>query len=77
MGTSGFVRASSIPHFERWATVVHTFWPLMIQSSPSRSARIASPATSEPADGSLNIWHQTSSPEKMRGRRSRFISSVP
>ena len=30
----------------------------MIQRSPSRSARVVSPARSEPAPGSLNSWHQ-------------------
>ena len=44
-----------------WASVVHTFWPLTIHSSPSRSARVARPATSDPAPGSLNSWHQISS----------------
>jgi hypothetical protein len=42
-----------------------------------RSSRVASPATSEPAPGSLNIWHQMYSPEKIRGRSSFFISSLP
>jgi hypothetical protein len=32
---------------------------------------------SEPALGSLKSWHQMSSPEKMRGSSSRFISSLP
>ena len=74
---SGSVRASSIPHRDRWARVVHTFWPFTIHSSPSRTARHARPATSEPAPGSLKSWHQTSSPVN-RGRRYRcFCSSVP
>ena len=76
MGTSGFVRASSMPQLERCATVVQTFWPFTIQSSPSRTARVARPATSEPALGSLNIWHQMSSPEKIRGSRRFFCSSL-
>ena len=76
-GTSGLVRHSSIPHFERCATVVHTFWPLTTHSSPSRTARVARPATSEPAPGSLNSWHQISWLHAS-GRSSRcFISSVP
>ena len=61
MGASGSVRASSRPHLATWARVVHTFWPLTTHSSPSRSARVLSAARSEPAPGSLNIWHQISS----------------
>ena len=38
--------------------LLHTFCPLMIQRSPSRTARVVSPARSEPAPGSLNSWHQ-------------------
>ena len=61
----------------QWATVVQTFWPLTTHSSPSRTARVARLATSEPAPGSLNSWHQISSPVN-RGRRYRFFcSSVP
>ena len=52
-GTSGFDRTSSIPHFEMCARLVQTFCPLTTHESPSRTARIASPATSEPAPGSL------------------------
>ncbi len=71
------MRASSMPQRERCATVVHTFWPFTTQSSPSRTARVERPATSEPAPGSLKSWHHTSSPEKMRGSNAFFISSVP
>ena len=67
-GCSGSVRATSIPHRDRWASVVHTFWPLTIHSSPSRTARVDRLATSEPAPGSLNSWHQISSPVNS-GRR--------
>jgi hypothetical protein len=48
--------------------VVHTFCPFTTHSSPSRSARVDSPATSEPAPGSLKSWHQISS-EVNSGRR--------
>ena len=68
LGTSGFVRAMISPKDEMCASVVHTFWPLSSHSSPSRSARVERPATSEPAPGSLNSWHQISSLSK-RGRR--------
>ena len=66
LGTSGSVRASSTPNSERWAQVFHTFWPVTSQSSPSRSARVASEARSEPAPGSLNSWHHRSSLRTMR-----------
>ncbi|OPZ01146.1 MAG: hypothetical protein BWZ09_02785 [Alphaproteobacteria bacterium ADurb.BinA305] len=42
----------------------------MTQSSPSRSARVRRPATSEPADGSEKSWHQISSP-RSAGRTKR------
>ena len=41
----------------RCAHVVHTFWPVITQVSPSRTARVASDARSEPAPGSLKSWH--------------------
>ena len=36
-----------------------------------------SPARSEPAPGSLNSWHHTSSPRSIGGRKRCFCSSVP
>ena len=65
---SGSVRTTSRPHLERWASVVHTFWPLTIHSSPSWTPFDDSPAKSEPEPGSENSWHQTSSPVNS-GRR--------
>ena len=58
----------SSPSLEYWAALVHTFWPRMSQPSPSRIARVCSPARSLPAAGSLKSWHQMSSPRSM-GRR--------
>ncbi len=66
--TVGSVRASSTPKSDRWAHVVHTFWPVTRHSSPSRSALVASEARSLPAPGSLNSWHHTSSLRTMGGR---------
>ena len=40
-------------------------------------ARVRKPARSEPAPGSLNSWHHTSSPRNSAGRYRRFCSSVP
>ncbi len=68
LGASGSVRAISMPNRARWARVVHTFWPFTRHSSPSRTAMVASEATSDPAPGSLNSWHQISSPVNS-GRR--------
>ena len=76
-GTEGSVRARSIPHFARWARLVQTFWPLTTHSSPSRTARVDKPATSEPAPGSLNIWHQISWLVASGRSRRRRCSSVP
>ena len=57
LGTSGSVRAISMPRSAVWPSEVHTFWPLTIHSSPSLTARVVRPARSEPAPGSLNSWH--------------------
>ena len=57
--------------------MVHTFWPVTIQRSPSRSARVASDARSEPAPGSLNSWHHFSSLRTIGGRKRSRCSSVP
>ncbi len=61
LGAAGSVRARQMPNSERWAQVVQTFCPVRTHSSPSRTARVASEARSEPAPGSLNSWHQRSS----------------
>ena len=53
LGTSGLVRVSRMIHLASWAIVVHIFAPLITHSSPSRTARVVSDATSEPTSGSL------------------------
>ncbi len=55
----------------------HTFWPLMIQRSPSRTARVLSPARSDPAPGSLNSWHHPTRPSRIGGTRRSIWSGVP
>ena len=65
---SGLVRTTSRPNRDRWASVVHTFWPLTIHSSPSFTPFDDRPAKSLPLPGSLNSWHQISSPVNS-GRR--------
>ena len=59
------------------ATEVHTFCPFTVQTSPSRTARVASPARSDPAPGSLNSWHQISSPVHSGRSQRCFCSGVP
>ena len=76
-GTSGSVRARRMAQSLCWASEVHTFCPFTTQVSPSGSARVRRPARSDPAPGSLNSWHQTSSPRRMARRWSDFCSSVP
>jgi hypothetical protein len=47
------VRASTNTQSDQCASEVHTFWPVISQSSPSGSARVATLARSDPALGSL------------------------
>ena len=56
LGTAGSVRATRMAMLACCACDVHTFCPLTIQSSPSRTARVAAAARSDPAPGSLNNW---------------------
>ncbi len=77
LGTSQSVRATRMPMSAWSALVFHTFWPLTIQSSPSRTAVVLSPARSEPAVGSLNSWHQEISPVTVGRRNRSFTSSDP
>ena len=77
LGTSGSVRASSIPMSAFWPLEVHTFWPFTIHSSPSRTARVWRPARSEPAEGSLNSWHHDWRPVTMSRTYRSICSWVP
>ena len=52
-GASRLVRASTKHQSAQWACDVHTFWPSITHSPPSRSARVWMLARSEPALGSL------------------------
>ena len=71
-GRSGAVLASNMPRLATSPKLVHVFCPLMIQSSTSRLARVASDDRSEPAPGSLKSWHHVSSFVAIFGRRSFF-----
>src|SRR5262245_804412 len=77
LGTSQFVRISARPQSDHHAPVVQILEPLMIHSSPSRTAEVCAPATSEPPDGSERSCIQISSPLKIFGKCSFFCSSVP
>ena len=76
-GASVSVRATSMHHFEYCAPLVQTFWPVTLQPSPSRTARVLSAARSEPASGSEKPWHQISSADRIGPRKRSFCSSVP
>ena len=69
-GRAAGPNASSAPR------LVHTFWPLTRHSSPSRVARVATPARSEPAPGSENSWHQISAPVAIGGSQRAHCSGV-
>jgi hypothetical protein len=53
------------------------FWPLMTNSSPSRTARVSMCTASDPAFGSVRPKHPRSSPAAILGSQSRFCSSLP
>ncbi len=76
LGRSGSLRQMISPMSERWAPEVHTFWPLTIHWSPSRSALVWSEARSEPDEGSLNSWQPMMSPRYIGRRVASFTSAV-
>ena len=76
-GTSGSVRASSIPKSAESAPEFHTFCPVTTHSSPSRSARVPTLARSDPDPGSLKSWHHAASPSAMPRTSSEIRASLP
>ena len=77
LATDESVRQISSPHAENRAPELHTFCPLTTHSSPSRTARVPSPARSEPAPGSENSWQHSTSVRR-NGRMNRACCcSVP
>src|SRR4030088_827769 len=54
----------------RCAPDVHTFWPVMMISSPLMTPRVSTAARSEPWFGSEKPWQYTSSPEMIPGRET-------
>ena len=76
-GASGLVRARQIAQSARWASDVHTFWPESSQPPSVRDALVESDARSEPAPGSLNIWHHVMSPSSVGRTQRSCCSTVP
>ena len=75
--TSGSVRTSVKIQSPYWPSVVHVFWPLTTQSSPSRTAVVRSEARSEPASGSEKPCDHQMSRLAVAGRKRSFCSCVP
>ena len=74
---SGSVRQSTKIQSACCPRVVHAFWPLITQSSPSRTALVRSEARSEPASGSEKPWHHQMSRLAVAGRNFSFCSCDP
>src|SRR5262245_59101880 len=75
--TSQLVRARHNPQSDHHAPVVHTFDPFSTHPSPSRTAVVSAPATSEPQLGSDRNCIHSASPFRIAGTCSRFCASVP
>ena len=74
---SGSVRVPSQYHSAKCADVVHVFWPLSRQPSPSRSAFRRIDAASEPALGSLYPTANSTSFFRIIGRNFCLRKSLP
>ena len=76
-GAAGSVRARQMPRSALAAIDVHTFWPVSRQPPSTRAALVATEARSDPAPGSLNIWHHVSSPRSVGATHRSFWASLP
>ncbi len=76
-GSTGAVRASTMKACAWWAPEVQTLVPVSDQPPSTRCARVRTLARSEPESGSLMPMPKKHSPATIRGRNSRFCSSVP
>ena len=76
-GASGLVRARQMAQSDFWAIDVHTFWPDSDQPPSTRTALVDSEARSEPAPGSLNIWHHEIWPRRVGPTKRSCCSAVP
>ena len=71
------VLARQMPQLARCALEVHTFWPVNFQPPSVRTALVRNAARSDPAPGSLNSWHQYTSPVRVPGMNRSICSGVP
>ncbi len=76
-GCGSAVRANTTNRSAIGALVMNRFCPSMTQSSPSRRARVRSPAGFDPAPGSVSANEATTSPEAICSSHRFFCSSVP
>src|SRR5258705_5449030 len=76
-GAVGLVRARRIAHCASRAIDVHTFCPLTDQPPSTFTALVVNDARSDPAPGSLNIWHQFISPCSVGPQNRSCCSTVP
>src|SRR5947208_3661781 len=76
-GASASVRAKHTPQSANWAYDVHTFWPLSTHPPSTASARVDTEARSDPAPGSLNSWHHSSSAERIFESHRSFCEDEP
>jgi len=77
LGASGSVRTNVSSTSASCAPDVHTFCPLTTKLSPSSTARVRSPARSDPAPGSLMPSEAVISARRIGTAHRRFCSSVP
>jgi hypothetical protein len=75
--SAGRVRANVTKRSASGALVMKHFSPSIIQSSPSRTARVRSPAGFDPAPGSVRANDATTSPDAIRSSHVAFWASVP
>ena len=73
----GSVRTNRKHQSATCAMDVHTFCPFTTKCSPSRTARVWRFARSEPAFGSENPWHQSSSAVRIFARWRCCCAAVP
>ena len=73
---SGLVRAATTTRSALPPLVMKVLEPLMIQSSPSRTAVVFRLARSEPPPGSVMPIAVSSSPEQNLGSQRAFCSSL-
>ena len=57
--------------------MLQIFWPFRIQVSPSRTARVRTPARSDPPDGSEKNLQVSISPRSTWGTNQRRNSGCP